>query len=70
MYLNLRNLEDGMLVEGLTAKLISISQLCDQDLRVNFTRSEFIVMNKYQKEIFKGIRSSHNYYVWRSQPND
>jgi hypothetical protein len=35
----LPNLENVLLVKGLTANLISISQLCDQGLKVNFTKA-------------------------------
>jgi hypothetical protein len=35
----LLKLDDVLLVKGLTANLISISQLCDQGLKVNFTKS-------------------------------
>lgn len=38
VYPGLPNFEDVLLVEKLTASLISIIQLCDQDLYVNFTR--------------------------------
>ena len=34
----LPTLDDVMLVEGLTTNLISISQLCDEGLNVNFTK--------------------------------
>jgi hypothetical protein len=37
---NLPKLENVLLVEGLTTNLISINQLCDQGLTVNFTKSE------------------------------
>ena len=40
------NLDNVLLVKGLTANLISISQLCDQGLTVNFTQTECLVTNK------------------------
>jgi len=36
----LPRLVNVLLVKGLTANLISISQLCDQGLEVNFTKLE------------------------------
>jgi len=36
----LPKLDDVLLVKGLTANLISISQLCDLGLQVNFTKPE------------------------------
>jgi hypothetical protein len=62
----LPNLDNVLLVEGLTANLISISQLCDQGLKVSFNNSECIVSNKGQ-EIMKGSRSKDNCYLWQSQ---
>ncbi|XP_050881216.1 uncharacterized protein LOC127084755 [Lathyrus oleraceus] len=40
------NLDNVLLVKGLTANLISISQLCDQGLTVNFTKTECLITNK------------------------
>lgn len=36
----LPSLDDVLLVKGLTANLISIRQLCDQGIKVNFTKFE------------------------------
>jgi hypothetical protein len=41
----LPNLENVIIVKGLTANLISTSQLCDQGLKVNFTKAECLVSN-------------------------
>lgn len=54
------SLNDVLLVEELTVNLISISQLCDQDLDVNFIKSECIVSSKDQKVLMKGSRSKDN----------
>lgn len=42
----LPSLDNVLLVKGLTYNLISISQLCDEGLKVNFTESECLVTNK------------------------
>ncbi|MCI54039.1 gag-pol polyprotein, partial [Trifolium medium] len=42
----LPKLNNVLLVKGLTANLISISQLCDQGMKVNFTKSECLVTNE------------------------
>lgn len=60
-------LNDMFLVKGLTANLISISQLCDQGLKVNFTKSECLVTNEKGEVIIKGARSKENCYLWISQ---
>ena len=41
-------LDDVLLVEGLTANLISISQLCDQGLEMKFSNEECLVMTEDQ----------------------
>ena len=50
------NLNGVLLVKGLTANLISISQLCDMGFKVNFTRSECLVINDDQKVVMRGVR--------------
>lgn len=60
-------LNDMLLVKGLTANLISISQLCDQGLKVNFTKFECLVTNEKGKVTMKGSRSKDNCYLWISQ---
>ncbi|KAK2429756.1 putative mitochondrial protein [Trifolium repens] len=63
----LPNLENVLLVKGLTANLISISQLCDQGMKVNFTKSECLVQNEEGKLMLKGTRSKDNCYLWVPQ---
>ncbi|CAJ2656756.1 unnamed protein product [Trifolium pratense] len=63
----LPNLDNVLLVKGLTANLISISQLCDQGMKVNFTQSECLVTNKEGRLMMKGVRSKDNCYLWVSE---
>jgi hypothetical protein len=63
----LPKLDNVLLVKGLTANLISISQLCDQGYKVNFTQAECIVTNEEGVVIMKGERSKDNCYLWTSQ---
>jgi hypothetical protein len=63
----LPKLNDVLLVKGLTANLISISQLCDQGLKVNFTKSECLITNDKNTVIMKGARSKDNCYLWIPQ---
>ncbi|KAK2356433.1 hypothetical protein QL285_093765 [Trifolium repens] len=63
----LPNLENVLLVKGLTANLISMSQLCDQGMKVNFTRSECLVNNEEGQLLMKGTRSKDNCYLWMSR---
>ena len=60
-------LEGVLFVKGLIANLISISQLCDQGLLVNFSKSECLVKNEKEVVLMKGIRSKDNCYLWESQ---
>ena len=50
-YPGLSCLTEALLVEGLTSNLISISQLCNMNVYVNFTRDEYVVINKEHDEL-------------------
>jgi hypothetical protein len=65
--LGVPKLDKVLLVKGLTANLISISQLCDQGLNVNFTKTECLIFDKNSEVIMKGIRTKDNCYMWSSQ---
>ena len=58
----LLRLETMIRIEGVKANLISISQLCDQNLVVKFTKNTCKVLNKLEKYILKGSRLSNNCY--------
>ncbi|XP_057785954.1 uncharacterized protein LOC131003485 [Salvia miltiorrhiza] len=55
-------LKNVMLVEGLKANLISISQLCDEQMTVVFDKDKCIVKNG-ENEYISGKRSSDNCYI-------
>ncbi|CAJ2657156.1 unnamed protein product [Trifolium pratense] len=59
----LPKLDNVLLVEGLKANLISISQLCDQGMKVNFTKSECLFTNDQGELLMKGVRSKNNCYL-------
>jgi hypothetical protein len=67
---DLPNLENVLLVKGLTSNLISTSQLCDQGLKVNFTEFECLVTDDTRKVLMKGARSKDNYYLWVPQESE
>ena len=56
--------KDVMLVEGLTANLISISHLCDQGLNVSFTKDQCVVTDDANAHVMIGTHFSDNYYLW------
>jgi len=60
-------LDNVLLVKGLTANVISISQLCDQGLEVNFSKPEYHITYKKGEVLMKGTRSKDNCYLWVSQ---
>ena len=51
----LLTLYNVLLVEGLTANLFSISQLCDQDMIMNLSKTSCVVGNKDATIMMKGI---------------
>lgn len=59
----LPNLRNVLHVEGLTANLISISQLCDDNWQVRFNKNSCEVYNKDNACLLKGVRSSDNCYL-------
>ncbi|MCH79439.1 gag-protease polyprotein [Trifolium medium] len=64
----LPKLDNVLLVRGLKANLISISQLCDQGMEVNFNKGECLVTDILGKVIMKDSRSKDNCYLW--EPNE
>ena len=60
----LPKLDNVLLVRGLTANLISISQLCDQGMKVNFNKAECLVTDGVGEVTMRGIRSKDNCYLW------
>lgn len=59
----LPHLEDVLMVQGLKTNLISISQLCDQNWNVCFNKDQCHVLDKSNRTIIEGTRSSYNCYI-------
>ena len=59
---NLPSLHNVYHVDGLKANLISISQLCDDDLYVKFNKQSCEVFNKDNSCVLTALRSSDNCY--------
>lgn len=55
-YPGLPSLDVGLLVEGLSIKLISINHPCDQELCGNFNHYECTITNKRLEKIINGTR--------------
>ncbi|XP_010556362.1 PREDICTED: uncharacterized protein LOC104825683 [Tarenaya hassleriana] len=60
----LPKLTDVKVVQGLKANLISISQLCDNGMRVKFTKNACFVSDVKNKRVLTGKRNSNNCYTW------
>ena len=52
-----------MYVERLMANLISISQICDLNFNVNFTRDKCVIFDECGKSVLEGYRSKDNCYT-------
>ena len=64
--LGLRKLKNVLLVEELTVNLISMSQLCDEDQLLQFTKDKCIVYNQNHGRIMEGDKTSENFYLQTS----
>ena len=49
-------------VEGLRVNLLSINQICDQDIMVLFSKGNCPVINEYGKKLISGVRTLDNCY--------
>ena len=49
-------------VEGLRVNLLSISQICDQDFMVLFSKGKCLVMDKFGKNLISGVCTLDNCY--------
>jgi len=63
----LPRLDNVLMIKGLTANLISICQLCDHGLKVNFTKLECLVTDEKNDVFMRGVRSKDNCYLWVPQ---
>ncbi|KAG9444874.1 hypothetical protein H6P81_016214 [Aristolochia fimbriata] len=58
----LPRLQNVLLVQGLKANLISISQLCDENLQVHFTSEKCLVADHESNLVMEGVRTGDNCY--------
>lgn len=58
-------LADVYLVEGLRENLISISQLCDEGLKVVFTKVQCEAIDDNGNTVLSSVRSGNNCYIWK-----
>ena len=60
--LGLPNISNALYVEGLKVNLLSISQICDQDFMVLFSKGKCLVLNEFGKKLISGICTLDNCY--------
>ena len=58
----LPNIANVLHVEGMRVNLLSISQICDQDLMVLFSKGKCLAMNEFGKKIISGVCTLDNCY--------
>ena len=56
-------LDEVLYVDRLKVNLLTISQICDNDFKVNFSQYLYEVINKERKVIFVGHGTVDNCYV-------
>ena len=49
-------------VEGLRVNLLSMSQICDQDFMVLFSKGKCLVLNESGKKLISGVHTLDNCY--------
>ena len=58
----LLDIANMLYVEGLKVNLLSISQICDQDFKVLFSKGKCLVMDESGKKLINGVRTLNNCY--------
>ena len=58
----LPDIANVLYVEGLRVNLLSISQICDQDFMVLFSKGKCLVMDESGKKLISGVHTLDNYY--------
>ena len=58
----LPDIADVLYVDGLRVNLLSISQICDQDFMVLFSKGKCLVMDEFGNKFISGVRTLDNCY--------
>ena len=58
----LPDIANVLYVEGLRVNLLSISQICDHDFMVLFSKGKCLVMDESGKKLISGVRTLDNCY--------
>ena len=55
-------LKDVLYIKGLKENLLSITQICDEDFLVQFSKKGCIIINEEGIQVFEGNRTTDNCY--------
>ena len=55
-------MKDVLYIKGLKANLLSITQICDEDFIVQFSKKECIIIDEEGIQVFEGNRTTDNCY--------
>ena len=58
----LPDIANVLYVEGLRVNLLSISQICDQNFMVLFSKGKCLVMDEFGKKLISGVHTLDNCY--------
>ena len=62
-------LTDVLYIKGIKANLLSITQTCDEDFLVQFSKKGCVILIEDGVQVLKGLRTTDNCYVVVSKPN-
>ena len=60
--LGLPLLTDVLYIKGLKVNLLSITQICDEDFLVQFSKKGCLILNEEGVQVLKGLRTTNNCY--------
>ena len=58
----LLDISNVLYIKGLRVRLLSISQICDQDFMVLFSKGKCLVLNESKKKLISGVGTLDNCY--------
>ena len=55
-------LTDVLYIKGLKVNLLSVTQICDEDFLVQFSKKGCLILKEEGVQVLKGLRTTDNYY--------
>ena len=53
-------LTDILYIKGLKVNLLSITQICDEDLLIQFSKKGYLILNEEGVQVLKGLKTTDN----------